>query len=716
MAGKVRVDLTFDADNKAKTEADALDRSLKGLGKSTNSLNKKFDSAFKTIQTGAKAAAIAVAGVTAAVGVVAFKAVRAANVQEDAVKRLNTALRSSGSFSKAATKELQAFAAEMEATTKFGDELVINQLALAKSFGATNDQAKQVVKAAADLASEFGIDLESATRNVAKTLGGLAGELGETVPELKALTQEQLKAGEGINLLANRYSGAALEAVQTFSGSLEQLNNTFGSIFEALGGVITQSPAVKAGINLLNTAFKEVIKSIEENNTVLTEFVDSGVKGFIGGIKAMASIVVIFNRVFGGVRIVINSVVQGFLRMLEMLVKGASIIKFFSEDAGTALEGFAEKLKIMQEAWQEGTDESIKSQAELEEKIESFTYKLEENLKRQTKAIKEAAEERKKALSGGGPEKPGPFVGPPEPFVGPPEPFVGPLQPKPLIKQLMDLMMELIDKIPFDEIKENINKGSQQIFASAASGLAAGDFGSFAGSFANIAAGGGPMGQATQQIVQLLGQSEEQVRETVRAFAEGAVTFIENLVINIPVLIEELNRQMPRVAISLAKRMPSIAIEFSKGLVKAAPSFITALIKGIGDGLKELFQKLTGTSSSGGFLGKIPVVGGVIGGVTKAVGGIAKKFGFAEGGFVPSGFPNDTFPARLTSGEFVVNNSLSPKLERFLDEQGRNGSNKVDRILDIVSRPMTVNASLELNQQTFADIILTLNRTNARLA
>ena len=51
--------------------------------------------------------------------------------------------------------------------------------------------------------------LESAVKNLAKTFGGLTGELGESIPKLKELTTEQLKSGEAVKFVLENYKGYA---------------------------------------------------------------------------------------------------------------------------------------------------------------------------------------------------------------------------------------------------------------------------------------------------------------------------------------------------------------------------------------------------------------------------------------------------------------------------------------------------------------------------
>jgi hypothetical protein len=174
---------------------------------------------------------------------------------------------------------------------------------------------------------------------------------------------------------------------------------------------------------------------------------------------------------------------------------------------------------------------------------------------------------------------------------------------------------------------------------------------------------------------------------------------------------------IPQVIAAFAKEMPKAAVEFIKGLVSGAGRFV-----------QELINKLTGVggSNNAGPLGKIPVVGPIISG---AIGGIKKIFKFADGGSiyakqVPSGFPSDSFPARLTSGELVVDRSTAYKLKEFLDDprmtqpSSDNGLSTalLSQIASLLARPMTVESDVSLDERAFAKILLELNRTNQRLA
>jgi hypothetical protein len=99
---------------------------------------------------------------------------------------------------------------------------------------------------------------------------------------------------------------------------------------------------------------------------------------------------------------------------------------------------------------------------------------------------------------------------------------------------------------------------------------------------------------------------------------------------------------------------------------------------------------------------------------------IKKLVGLQTGGTIPGGFPNDSFMAGLSSGENVVDRSTNMRLEKFLDKSENNSDMATTNVLlakivGLLATGQTVDARVELNKREFANIILELNRTNARL-
>ena len=282
-----------------KDEAEEAQKSIKEtvsvFKKASNSF-KKFGSdlgnAFKSVGKAIFSVQTLVAGVVGflAVGkLVGFvkDVTAAASVQEDAINQLNTALRLTGDFTAEASKDMQAFASELQQNSKLGDEVILSQLALAKSFGATNDQAKQLVSAAADLAAATGQTLEFAVRNLGKTFGGLTGELGEVVPDLKNLSKEALESGAAIDFINKRFGGSAQAEIRTFSGAVAQLGNIFGDFQEEIGKTITESPAIIAAVQVFSKIFTDLGKVFSNQRGTVTDFLDSFVTGLVKAIPAV---------------------------------------------------------------------------------------------------------------------------------------------------------------------------------------------------------------------------------------------------------------------------------------------------------------------------------------------------------------------------------------------------------------------------------------------
>lgn len=257
------------------------------------------------------------------------KIIQAAIAQQDAVNALAASLRNIGEAGRQA--DLERFASELQQVTKFGDEAIISQLAFAQAMGASADQSKEILKAATDMSAALNIDLNAAVRNISKTLGGYAGELGEVIPELKNLTQEQLRNGEGIELLAGKYQGFAQAEIKTFSGAIAQLENSFGDLLEKIGDLIIQNPMIINGINSLNKSITNISKNFQEVGTAIVTYV-------------VAPLEFLFNVgdfVFKSLQTGFQSIVSGFGQIASA---GARLLEFFGIEgkATIAMKQFGE--------------------------------------------------------------------------------------------------------------------------------------------------------------------------------------------------------------------------------------------------------------------------------------------------------------------------------------------------------------------------------------
>lgn len=204
-----------------------------------------------------KAAGVASAAYFGAKGLIsAFSSVIEASArQEQAEKALEVAL---GKTSKSLLDQASA----LQQMTTAGDEAIIEQQAFLASLKFTEDQIKTIIPVALDLSAATGISLESAVRNTSKTFSGLAGELGELVPQLRELTQEEMKAGKAVEVLGNLFEGQAAKQSETLAGSLTQMSNAVGDAGEAIGSLL--SPMVISTANAIKTLAEGVGSVIEK--------------------------------------------------------------------------------------------------------------------------------------------------------------------------------------------------------------------------------------------------------------------------------------------------------------------------------------------------------------------------------------------------------------------------------------------------------------------
>lgn len=213
-----------------------------GVTKMSADVRKQLNSLQKDLTGFGKSWSLYVtAPLTAAAGV----AVKAADVQLKNEKRLLTALRGREDIQQRLIKQ----AGELQSRSLFGDEEIIGQQAFLASLGLTEQQINDTIEAAAQLSSATGMTLDSAVKNLAKTYGGLSGELGESIPKLKELTAEQMKNGEAVKFILENYKGFAESAADTGLGPMQQLKNSIGDVGEEIGKVLM--PMVQAAARML---------------------------------------------------------------------------------------------------------------------------------------------------------------------------------------------------------------------------------------------------------------------------------------------------------------------------------------------------------------------------------------------------------------------------------------------------------------------------------
>ena len=237
-----------------KVDESGLDKGLKSvkgkvdnLGKDTKGLNA-LKTAFN--ETGGAAAGftsklggvassggVAAAAITAAVMAAKkyIETLKEANeaykVQEKAEKALSKAAENNPYLNGEGVERLKDFAGEIQKVSNYGDEATIDIMAQLAATGRSEAEIMKIMAAAADYAAAKHIDLKTAAETLNSTYSGMAGTMGRQIAEIKDLTDEQLKNGDAIDLIAKKYKGFAADAVD--SGI--QAENAFGDFMKSVG-------------------------------------------------------------------------------------------------------------------------------------------------------------------------------------------------------------------------------------------------------------------------------------------------------------------------------------------------------------------------------------------------------------------------------------------------------------------------------------------------
>lgn len=241
------VNIIVNLKDKASRGVKSLSKNLKKMGDMAASASKKASIGF-----------LALAG---ALGV----SIRNARTQQLAINKLNQSLINTGNYSEEASKDLQEYAAQLQAITTFGDEAIISAQSLIASFGFEGKVLKELTAATLDLASAKGMELQSAADLVAKSVGSSTNALtryGISVDGAAGSTERASSAVENINSLFGGQAQAAAKGL----GSIVQLKNAFGDLTEKIAFAL--APQIESITNWLNRMVSIISNNDRAINTI----------------------------------------------------------------------------------------------------------------------------------------------------------------------------------------------------------------------------------------------------------------------------------------------------------------------------------------------------------------------------------------------------------------------------------------------------------------
>lgn len=227
--------------------------------------------------------------------------------QEDAVMKMDSALRAAGNYTPKFSKEMQDLASTLQSTTTYGDETILSMIGLLQSMGRLSQEGlKKTIPLVMDMATGLGMDLNSAATLFGKTLGSNVNALARYGLQLREGMDQAQKMGAIQEWVTERFSGAAAAMAGTFGGKLKQLKNLFGDVKEAIGKMLLEQGAplinwlldfLKNGENI-QTIGKIIIGFGSVFTTVFTVII-AAIKTTINYYKIWAEAIVATSKILG---------------------------------------------------------------------------------------------------------------------------------------------------------------------------------------------------------------------------------------------------------------------------------------------------------------------------------------------------------------------------------------------------------------------------------
>lgn len=235
--------------NAAAKAADGAKPSFTELGASVIVLNQAFELAKKVYE--------------AVIDPIA-ECTKAFIEQQAETYKLANSMAVVGDYSDGALKSFQAFAEELQNTANIDHGVAESLLGTAKLLGLNDTAAKKMVKTAASLAVAMGTNVKTAFEHLQAAQSGMVRGLARFAPQLKGLTEDQLKAGAATDLLAKRFGGLAEAATKSVAGTEQAVTLKLKDLKEEIGKLIVDIFDVP-GANVRKVEFLNAVLEFFQN-------------------------------------------------------------------------------------------------------------------------------------------------------------------------------------------------------------------------------------------------------------------------------------------------------------------------------------------------------------------------------------------------------------------------------------------------------------------
>ena len=332
--------------------------------KTSSSLTSTLGGSFSKI-----GAAVGAIGAAFASGAFLGKAIEEAKNAEKANNAFAASLAQIGAYSQDAVTKFSNYADALSAQTGISDDAIKGNASMLVTLGKLSGEGLERATAASlDLAQALQIDIGTAFDMVAKSANGTVGTLSKYGFSVDKNLSSSDKFQSILGQIEGRFGGLAKTNLNTFSGQMDNLGNSFNKIFEAVGGLFTGGGdgVLKKAIGFFADFFRQTAGFIEEwgqkNQSVISQLVDNFITlgsvintVVIRPIELLGRIsYVVFNGIITGINAIIAGSFQVGKAINEYILKPLSIGKSFGQFIETAADSsasvFAESMAQTQAA------------------------------------------------------------------------------------------------------------------------------------------------------------------------------------------------------------------------------------------------------------------------------------------------------------------------------------------------------------------------------
>lgn len=277
---------------------------------------------------------------------------------EKATNALSASLAQIGQFSQGAVDSFSDFASTLQRTTGIQDDVIKQNAALLVSLGNLSGEGlERSTKAALNLSQALQIDVGTAFDLVAKASTGNTAALSRYGIKIDESIPKSQKFAETLKLIETRFGGLAETRLNTFEGALTNLSNAFGEVKEAIGGIITSSPSLRAVINVIAESFfnlsesiagaakgkdllKDILDTMVEISAVINAFVIAPLEvAFNSFLVVTKSIALAFQGIAVALIYVAKLIIDSVVMPIEAIINAlGSLASFVSEDFGNKIK------------------------------------------------------------------------------------------------------------------------------------------------------------------------------------------------------------------------------------------------------------------------------------------------------------------------------------------------------------------------------------------